>query len=158
MTDLITITNSSQNFFRNGLRKFLQEAQTLARFNEEPGIVSVYDFFEENNTAYIVMEYLDGITLKQFVSAKGKIPADALFRRMQPLIYVLGKVHAQDIIHRDISPDNIMVLRDGTLKLLDFGAAREIGGDKSLSVMLKPGYAPYEQYRSNGRQGPWTDI
>ncbi len=158
VTAVITITSSGQTVFRNAKKRFLEEAQTLARFSEESGIVSVQDFFEENNTAYIVMEYLDGITLKRFVEAKGKIPANPLIKVMIPLIKALGKVHEQGIIHRDISPDNIILLRNGSIKLLDFGAAREFGGDHSLSVMLKPGYAPEEQYRSRGRQGPWTDI
>ncbi len=158
VTAIITITSSGQTVFRNAKRRFLEEAQTLARFSEDSGIVSVQDFFEENNTAYIVMEYLDGITLKRFVEEKGKVPADPLIRVMLPLIKALGKVHEQGIIHRDISPDNIMLLRNGSIKLLDFGAAREVGGDKSLSVMLKPGYAPEEQYRSRGKQGPWTDV
>ena len=158
VSNAITITASGQDFFRDGKQKFLHEARTLARFFEEPGIVSVHDFFEDNNTAYIVMEYLDGLTMKRYVAANGKIPADKLMRAVQPLIRALGKVHAQGIIHRDISPDNIIVQTDGSLKLLDFGAAREVGGDKSMSVMLKPGYAPEEQYRSKGNQGPWTDV
>ncbi len=158
VTDDVTLTASSADLFQKGKLRFLQEAKTLARFYTEPGIVSVHDFFEANNTAYIVMEYLDGITLKRFVETRGKIPADSLIRAMRPIMQSLGRVHAQKVIHRDISPDNIMVLRNGTLKLLDFGAAREVGGDKSLSVMLKPGYAPEEQYRSRGKQGPWTDI
>ncbi len=157
-TEAITVTASGRDFFLSEKSKFLQEAQTLARFNEEAGIVSVHDYFEANNTAYIVMEYLDGITLKQKVLTDGKMSANRLFEAMRPLIQTLGEVHEQGVIHRDISPDNIMVLRNGSLKLLDFGAAREVGGDKSLSVMLKPGYAPYEQYRSDGKQGPWTDI
>ena len=158
LTHAVTVTDSGTALFRDGKQKFLREARILARFNEEPGIVSVHDFFEENNTAYIVMEYLDGITLKRFVNAGGNIPFDILLPMMKPLIRALGKVHEQGIIHRDISPDNIVVLPGNFLKLLDFGAAREIGGDKSLSVMLKPGYAPEEQYRSRGRQGPWTDV
>ena len=158
VSNAITITASGQDFFRDGKQKFLHEARTLARFFEEPGIVSVHDFFEDNNTAYIVMEYLDGLTMKRYVAQNGKIPADKLMRAVQPLIRALDKVHAQGIIHRDISPDNIIVLADGSLKLLDFGAAREVGGDKSMSVMLKPGYAPEEQYRSKGNQGPWTDV
>lgn len=157
-SDHVTMTSTGADVYERGKLRFLQEAKTLARFYEEPGIVSVHDFFEDNNTAYIVMEYLDGITLKRFVEARGKIPANTLFRAMRPIMRSLEKVHAQDVIHRDISPDNIMLLRDGTLKLLDFGSAREVGGDKSLSVMLKPGYAPEEQYRSKGKQGPWTDI
>ena len=158
VTATITITSSGQTIFHNAMKRFLQEAQTLARFSDESGIVSVQDFFEENNTAYIIMEYLDGITIKRFVEGKGAIDADPLIRVMLPMIKALGKVHEKGIIHRDISPDNIMLLRNGRLKLLDFGAAREMGGDKSLSVMLKPGYAPEEQYRSRGKQGPWTDI
>lgn len=158
LTDNVTVTLDDTELYEKGKARFLQEAKTLARFYEEPGIVSVHDFFEENNTAYIVMEYLDGITLKRFVEAKGKIPPDSIFRVIRPLINALEKVHTQGVVHRDISPDNIMVLRNGSLKLLDFGAAREVGGDKSLSVMLKHGYAPYEQYRSTGEQGPWTDI
>lgn len=157
-SDHVTMTSTGADVYERGKLRFLQEAKTLARFYEEPGIVSVHDFFEDNNTAYIVMEYLDGITLKRFVEARGKIPANKLFRAMRPIMRSLEKVHAQDVIHRDISPDNIMLLRDGTLKLLDFGSAREVGGDKSLSVMLKPGFAPEEQYRSKGKQGPWTDI
>ena len=158
MTQDVTVTDSTANLFGSGKQKFLREARILARFNEEPGIVSVHDFFEENNTAYIVMEYLDGITLKRFVNSRGKIPAGELIPMMTPLMRVLGKVHEQGIIHRDISPDNIIVLSDNSLKLLDFGAAREIGGNKSMSVILKASYAPIEQYRSHGRQGPWTDV
>ena len=158
VNEFITITDSGQGFFQSEKQKFLLEAQTLARFYSEPGIVSVHDYFEANNTAYIVMEYLDGITLKSYVLARGKIPTDVVFRVMRPLIHTLEKVHAQEVIHRDISPDNIMVLQNGSLKLLDFGAAREVDREKSLSVMLKPGYAPEEQYRRKGMQGPWTDV
>lgn len=158
LTHMVTITDSGRDLFHDGKQKFLREAQILARFNEESGVVSVYDFFEENNTAYIVMEYLDGLTLKNYVVSRGKVSAGELFHMMRPLIQALGKVHEQGIIHRDISPDNIIVMPGDQLKLLDFGAAREVGGDRSLSVMLKPGYAPEEQYRSRGKQGPWTDV
>ena len=158
VTDTVSITASDTGFYEKGKAQFLREAKTLARFYEEPGIVSVHDFFEENNTAYIVMEYLDGITLKKLVESGKHFSCDELFTVMKPLITALNKVHAQGIIHRDISPDNIILLADKKIKLLDFGAAREVGGDKSLSVMLKPGYAPEEQYRSKGKQGPWTDV
>lgn len=158
VTDMVTITTMDKEVYHKGKRRFLQEAQTLARFIDEPGIVSVHDYFEGNNTAYIVMEYVDGVTLKSAVKTGGRLSADTLLPMMKPLIEALEKVHAQGIIHRDISPENIIWLMNKKLKLLDFGAAREVSGDKSLSVMLKPGYAPEEQYRSKGRQGPWTDI
>ena len=159
VTDNVTITASDRDvFFHNGKQKFLYEARILAMFCGEPGIVSVRDFFETNNTAYIVMEYINGVTLKKYVTKKGPLSAHIVFHIMQPVLKALAKVHEQGVVHRDISPDNIMVVSDGTLKLLDFGSAREVGGDKSLSVMLKPGYAPEEQYRSSGKQGPWTDV
>ena len=146
--------------FNKNKEKFLSEARVLARFYEEPGIVGVRDFCEENGTAYIIMDFLDGVTLKEYLEAHGPLlPAEAI-RLLLPVIRSLQHVHAGGVIHRDISPDNIMVLADGRTKLLDFGAAREVSQTdiKSLSVILKPGYAPEEQYRSKGRQGPWTDV
>ena len=148
-----------REFFEKGRRSFLNEARTMASFSDEPGIVNVRDFFEENNTAYIVMEYLDGVTMKAYLKQNGVMRYDELLPMMMPLMRSLQKVHEADLIHRDISPDNIMMVGD-RLKLLDFGAARNVSaeGNKSLSVMLKPGYAPEEQYRSRGSQGPWTDV
>lgn len=161
-TDTITIfSGNDQNVFLAGKEKFFNEAKLLAKFDNQSGIVSVKDFFFENGTAYIVMEYLDGETLKQFLKRNGgKCDPESIFAMMQPLMYSLNQVHKAGLIHRDISPDNIMILSDSTVKLLDFGAARDISADgqKSLSIQLKPGYAPEEQYRSHGKQGPWTDI
>ena len=159
-----TVRSYSENtrtFFEEGREKFINEARTIAKFRELPEIVGVIEFFRENQTAYIVMEYLDGQTLKQYLKANGgKIPADELLRMMKPLISSLGKVHSQGLIHRDISPDNIMLMKDGSIKILDFGGARDFisQNGKSLSVMVKHGYAPEEQYRSHGDQGPWTDV
>ncbi|HEX3027812.1 MAG TPA: serine/threonine-protein kinase [Clostridia bacterium] len=119
------------------------------------------DFFKENGTAYIVMSYVEGITLKEFITSRGgKLPLDAVLNIMLPVMKALEQVHSSGILHRDISPDNIYITRNFNVKLLDFGAARFAMGEhsKSMSVLLKPGYAPVEQYRSKGKQGPWTDI
>lgn len=157
----VTLTEGdSIAFFAQWKEKFLAEARTLARANDIRCIVNVRDYFEENGTAYIVMEYLNGITLKQYVIQNGVFDAMQIVRLMIPLLNSLNLIHEQGLIHRDISPDNIMYMDDGTLKLYDFGAARDYSSDtqRSLSVLLKPGYAPQEQYRSKGRQGPWTDV
>ena len=147
--------------FMTGLQKFLDEAQRLAKFQNVPGIVRILDCFSENLTAYIVMEYLDGMTLKQYLAEHGgKLPYEEAVEFILPVLAALQAVHKEGIIHRDISPDNIFITEDGEVKLLDFGAARyaSTGYSKSLSVILKPGYAPAEQYLSHGEQGPWSDV
>ena len=155
----VTMTQGGHGIdYEKDMRRFLSEARILARFSNEPGVVCVRDYFQENGTAYIVMEYLDGVTLKNYIAKFGPIPADTFIPMIDPILQVLADIHKQGLIHRDISPDNIMMLKNGRLKLLDFGAAREVTGDKSLSVVLKPGYAPEEQYRSKGQQGSWTDV
>lgn len=161
-TDTITIfSGSDRDTFEKGKTKFIEEAKALAKFDNLPGIVSVKDFFLENGTAYIAMEFIEGETLKSFLKRNGgKTEPESILAMMQPLMKSLIEVHKTGIIHRDISPDNIMITADSNIKLLDFGAARDISGDgnKSLSIQLKPGYAPEEQYRSHGNQGPWTDV
>lgn len=150
----------AQAFFERGKRSFLEEARVLAKFSSQSSVVSVRDFFSENNTVYIVMEYLEGIDLKDYLNRHGKMTFEETVTMLAPIMNALSKIHAHGLIHRDISPANIMLLNDGTVKLLDFGAAREVGGadEKSLSILLKPGYAPEEQYRTKGHQGPWTDV
>lgn len=157
----VAITDSTKNsYFSKWKDKFLNEARALAKFSNITNIVNVLDFFEQNGTAYIVMEYLDGITLSNYVSKNGVFDAEELCRMMIPMLKSLHKIHQKKLIHRDISPDNIMMMPDRSLKLFDFGAARDYSEaeQKSLSVMLKPGFAPEEQYRSKGNQGPWTDV
>lgn len=159
--DTVTVTFvGEKDNYEKGKERFLKEARTMAKFSKDEGIVKALDFFEINNTAYIVMEYLEGITLKQYLRENQRIAPEDLIELLVPLIESLDEIHSQGMIHRDISPDNIMVLPDGRIKLMDFGAARDYTefGEKSLSIVLKPGYAPPEQYQTHGIQGPWTDI
>lgn len=154
-------TGESQSEFHVGMDKFLDEARVLARLKQHPNIVAVSDFFKENNTAYIVMDYLEGITFKEYLKMKGgRLSFEETMSVMTPVMDALREVHQIGLLHRDISPDNIYVTRSKQVKVLDFGAARQAMGEvsKSLSVILKPGYAPAEQYFSKGKQGAWTDI
>ncbi|MCA1030218.1 serine/threonine protein kinase [Bacillus timonensis] len=154
-------TSNVKQHFDYGLNKFLDEAKILAKYNNHPGIVSVRDFFKENGTAYLVMYYLDGVDLKKYLEQiGGTLSFEQALSIMTPVMDALATVHKDGILHRDISPDNIYITMTGEVKLLDFGAARHAinNSNKSLSVILKPGYAPEEQYRSKGKQGPWTDI
>ena len=163
-TDSCTVSSFSgekeQNFIY-GKQCFLQEAKTLAEFIGNPNIVKIYTYFEENNTGYFAMEYVDGKSLKQHIEEKGgKIGWQEATGILFPIMDALSAVHAKGIIHRDISPDNIFITAAGESKLLDFGAARYSLGDKSrsLDVVLKHGYAPKEQYARHGRQGAYTDV
>lgn len=158
---MVTIySGDSEEQFQAGLKKTLEEAKRLAKFQSEPEIVHIYDCFEANSTAYIIMEYLDGESLKDKIDRDGKMTVEEALPIVMAVLSGLKKVHKEGIIHRDIAPDNIYLLKDGGVKLLDFGAARyaTTQHSKSLSVIIKPGYAPEEQYRSRGDQGPWTDV
>ena len=159
-TFITAFTGEKQQIFNHGKERFVEEARLLMRFTGEDGIVSVYDVLEENGTVYMVMEYIEGITLKQSIEKFGKIPERQLLDCMIPMLLSLKFVHNAGFTHRDISPDNIMCLPDGSVKLLDFGAARYsvMEESKSLSVIVKQGYTPIEQYQSHGKQGPWTDL
>ena len=160
MTAVTVYSGERQEQFAAGKLKTIEEAVRLAKFRHIPNVVHVFDTFEENNTAYIVMEFCDGESVKSILERQGPMSLE------EALIVVLGAaeglkpVHAEGMIHRDISPDNIYRLKDGSIKILDFGAARyaTTKHSKSLSVIIKPGYAPEEQYRSRGDQGPWTDV
>ncbi len=158
--DITVPDGESATLFARGKAVFLNEARTLAQFQQDPGIVSVTNFFEENRTAYIVMEYLEGRDLKNLLEEKGALPYREAYTLLKPIMHSLARLHESGLIHRDISPSNIRVLPDGSAKLLDFGASRAINSeaDASRSIYLKPGYSPEEQYRSRGEQGPWTDA
>lgn len=146
--------------FADGKDKFVDEAKRLAKFQNESGIVKIFDSFEENNTAYIIMEFLDGETLAEYIEKNGKIDAETAIQLITPVIESLNSVHEVGIIHRDVAPDNIFVTKNGEVKLIDFGASRYATTSKSrsLSVLIKPGYSAEEQYRSRGDQGAHTDI
>lgn len=146
--------------FEAGLNSFIAEAKRLARFNDVPEIVDIYDCFMENDTGYIIMEFLDGITVKEMLKKRGKLPVEEARKIIMSVLRGLAQVHKEGIIHRDIAPDNIFITTDNEVRILDFGAARYATAvqSRSLSVILKPGYAPEEQYRSRGEQGPWTDV
>lgn len=158
---VMPFSGEKRELYEEGKQKFIKEARAMGKLAGQRGIVAVRDYFEENNTAYIVMEYLSGITLKTYLKQnEGVLSPQETLQLIKPVVKSLALVHAQGLIHRDISPDNIMVLAENQVKLLDFGASRSvsINGEKSLSVLLKPGYAPEEQYRTRGEQGPWSDI
>lgn len=157
----ITVKNrDTEEMYEEGKKKFLYEAQILAKFSEEPHVVCVRDYFTTNNTAYIVMEYLNGISLQEYLNEYGKMSFKTAFELLSPVMMVLEKIHNKGLIHRDISPSNLMLLTDGRVKLINFGTARpsNITGEKSLSIILNPNFAPEEQYRKHGEQGSWTDV
>ena len=147
--------------FLYGRERFQEEARTLARFTGQPNIAGATDYFDENGTSYFVMEYVEGISFKTYIANQGgKVSVEEALDVMIPVLRALTAVHAEGFIHRDVTPDNIYITKDGNVKLLDFGSARYSLGDKSksLDVILKVGYAPKEQYTRRGRQGPYTDV
>ena len=147
--------------FREALRSFRREGELMARFRGVKGIVSWRDTLEENGTAYLVMDYVPGETLMRRMRRTGTVfsQREAL-DLMGPILRAVDAMHQQHVLHRDISPENLILKPDGTLTLIDFGAAREfdLEEEENLTVILKRGYAPEEQYRSGSRQGPWTDL
>lgn len=151
----------SEADFKWGLDRFIDEAQALAKF-DHPNIVRVFRYFQANGTAYMVLTFEEGQSLKGWLRALGRAPRQReLDEVIPPLLDALETIHAADFLHRDIAPDNIIIRKDGTPVLIDFGSARgDIAGHtKTVSALVKPGYSPYEQYAESGaRQGPWTDI
>lgn len=163
---LTIFSGKEGEYFQFGKEKFLDEAKRLSAFQNEAGIVHVYDCFSANETAYLVMEYLDGITLSEYlkketaVSPQGRIAPEEAISMLTPVMLSLQRVHDSGMIHRDIAPDNIMLLKDGGVRLIDFGAARHAVHDcgKSMTVIIKDGYSPEEQYNSHSVQGPAADV
>lgn len=164
MTQVILFDKKNEDAFLKGKEEFLTEARNIAKYNSHPNIVHVYDFFEENGTAYFVMEYLDGKTLKQYMreaKQQGQVIAlDSAIMVTRSVLSALSAAHKDKIIHRDIKPGNVFILNDGTVKLFDFGAARFADEDQeqTRTIIITPGYAPPEQYQKKSKQGPYTDI
>jgi serine/threonine protein kinase len=163
-TQVVLFDKKNEAAFLKGKEEFLAEARNVARYNAHPNIVHVYDFFEENGTAYFVMEYLEGKTLKEYMreaKAVGQvIELDSAVMVIRSVLSALSATHKDNIIHRDIKPGNVFILNDGTVKLFDFGAARFADEDQEMTrtIIITPGYAPPEQYQKKSKQGPYTDI
>lgn len=147
--------------FTHGRDKFMEEAKTLLKLRNNPIVVDILDYFTQNNTAYLVMEYLDGQDLRKMARGSGgKIDPDFAKMVFVTIASSLMEIHRMNILHRDLSPENIIVTSNGRIKLIDFGAARNFVStqNKGMSILLKPGFAPPEQYNAKGTQGPWTDV
>ena len=159
-TAISVMSGSKSEQFTAGMDKFVDEAKRLSKFQKEDGIVKVFDCITENGTAYIIMEYLEGETLRERLKREKRIDEEESLKLMMPVLKSLVVVHEAGIIHRDISPDNIYITKDGRVKLIDFGAARYniAARSKSLTVIIKPGYSPEEQYREDSEMGPHNDV
>lgn len=155
------VSDDKRRVFEKGANRFFEEAKTMSRFNTNKNVVSVYEFFYANDTVYYSMEYLEGIDLKGYIGKKGgKLSEAEAITIMRGICDALVAVHSTQTLHRDISPDNIFICTNGDVKLIDFGAAKQVIGDAQqvYSVVVKQGFAPAEQYKTNGKQGVWTDI
>lgn len=157
---LVDNSAESMHYYRECRSKFLQEAEALSALMDKSGVVAIYDYFQANGTAYIVMEFLEGDDLLTYLKKNGgKIPYAEAFRLLRPIMKSMIEVHSAAIIHRDISPDNIRYMANREMKLMDFGSARfTTRNSNSQLVMVKPGYAPPEQYSQNYKIGPWMDV
>ena len=158
--NLLILDGTDGEEYRRGLDRFISEAKVLEQIRQLEGIVTILEHFAENQTAYIVMEYIDGVTLKQYVEENGPIGIQELLELLKPVMCSLGVLHKKGVIHRDISPDNLMIDMQNHMHLIDFGSARQAisKGEQTMTVILKNGYAPPEQYVTDGVQGAWTDV
>lgn len=154
------LSGDRQQQYRVQLKRFLMEAQSIAQFGKAKDIVNVYDFFEANNTAYIIMEYVDGVLLKDYLEKQGQIEPDVAVRMITPVMEAVKKIHTKGIIHRDISPDNIFISGEDSIKVFDFGAAQlnDSSEGRAGEKVIKVGYSAPEQYRDKSRQDFYTDI
>lgn len=153
------MTTIQQENYGEGLDRFFREAEIISGFPECSELIGIYDVFRENGTAYYAMEFVHGASLKSYAETSSAISSAQAVYIAQKLLPSLQILHQRGVIHRDVSPDNIMLCADGSVKLIDFGSARYIQDRTcSMSVILKQGFAPLEQYQRRGAQGGWTDI
>ncbi len=160
-TNNICVTGTMNQVFISGVKKFYQEASILSRLQHIPSIVKVYDFFYENNTAYIVMEYIDGPSIGTIVKNQGPLDIDMVLTIFYPILEALKTVHAEGVLHRDISPSNILLDENYNARLIDFGASRVYSHQQvstDMTVILKSGFAPAEQYKKREHHTPSEDI
>lgn len=160
-TTVLPFSGERGENYEYGKTCFLQEAETLAQFIGNENIVRIHSYFEENGTAYFVMDFIEGTSFDDYLRQQGgKISYEEAAGILVPVMDALSVVHSRGIVHRDVTPDNIYITKEGVVKLLDFGAARYSLGDqsRSLDIILKHGFAPKEQYTRRGKQGPYTDI
>lgn len=146
--------------YQERLKRFLMEAQSVAQFGKAKDIVNVYDYFEENGTAYIIMEYIDGVLLKDYLEKQSPMEPEAALSTIMPIIEAVKKIHSKGIIHRDVSPDNIFIADEQSIKIFDFGAAQlnDTKAGMAAEPVIKVGYSPLEQYRNTNKQGFYTDV
>lgn len=158
---VLPIDESKALYFRTGMRSFSEEGRLLSLFSDTPGIVRFRDLLHVNRTSYLIMDYAAGTPLRKYMRRRNAPIAEAeALALMKPILEALCVMHQKGVLHRDISPENLILSSDGKLTLIDFGAAREysLEEEENLTVILKRGYAPEEQYHSGSRQGPWTDL
>ncbi len=154
------LSGEKEGQYADRLNRFLMEAQSVARFGKAKDIVNVFDYFEENGTAYMIMENIEGVLLKDYLDKQGAVDTETAMSIIMPIIEAVKKIHSKGIIHRDISPDNIFITDENEIKVFDFGAAQLNGSKEGMAAepVIKVGYSPLEQYRDNSRQGFYTDV
>lgn len=154
------LREEDEALFRKGRKRFLEEARVMASLQSVPEIAKVLGYFTENGTAYLVMEYVRGTSLRVYGERLEEPPDFGECKRLLlPVIKAMEAVHKKGLLHRDITPDNLLIKEDGSIKIIDFGSAREYGeDDRTKTVLVKAGYAPLEQYSPKAKQGPWTDV
>lgn len=159
-TDITIYKGHLGELFRQGLDKFVNEARIMAKFEMIDSVVMVKDFFFENQTAYMVMEHVEGENVKQYVERNGKMKPGQVLTIMRPILCAVGELHREGLLHRDIAPDNIIMTEEGRGCLIDFGSARftELPGNKTMTVFFKRGYSPKEQYLEKSERGAYTDV